>query len=122
MLRLLVALSVLAILASPSLAQGLNDEYRLEGTNPGGQGKYRGSVQIKETGETYQVAWTIGNQQYAGTGVVQGDTFSVVFQPRKGSAGIAVYKIRNDGTLEGSWANLAGSKLGAETWRPDQGF
>jgi len=113
---------VFTVLASPALGAELDDHYQLEGANPGGTGKYRGSVQIRETGETYQVAWTIGNQQYAGTGVLQGDTFSIVFQPRKGSAGIAVYKLKGDGTLEGSWANLAGTKLGAEIWRPDQGL
>ncbi|MGO9235526.1 MAG: hypothetical protein ACLP4V_16185 [Methylocella sp.] len=40
-------------------------------------------MEIKETGETYQLAWTIGQSGYAGAGFVFESVLFAVFVPPK---------------------------------------
>lgn len=105
-----------------ALAQDMTGEYVMEGANPGGSGRYTGRVALALTGDTYQVAWIIGKARHVGTGIVTGDTLSVVYQQDANNLGIAVYKIGSDGTLTGRWTVLGGKKVGSETWRKEKGI
>ncbi|GGK47196.1 hypothetical protein [Salinarimonas ramus] len=111
------ALSV-ALVAAPVAAQDLGGTYAVRGTNPGGQGEYRGEVAIVPAGEAWQVAWTIGGARHVGTAILTGDTLSVVYQPEGELPGIAVYELQPDGSLEGTWTGLGGNALGTEEWVP----
>jgi len=92
--------------------------YQLKGSNPGGAGEYRGEVAVMQTGDVYQVGWTIAGTQYVGTGVLRGQTLSVIYQLQGQQAGIAVYEVQPNGDLEGVWTLLGGQVLGTETWVP----
>jgi len=82
-------------------------QYRCEGENPRG-GNYRGTVSITQKGDTYILKWTLPEDQQVGVGILEGDFLSVSWLTR-GGAGVAAYKIRDDGnTLIGRWAMLGG--------------
>ena len=92
--------------------------YRVTGTNPGGVGDYRGEVAVARTGDVYQIAWRFGGDQHIGTGIRSNGQLSVVYQPEGQIAGIAVYRIEPNGTLQGIWTTLGGQTLGTEEWTP----
>lgn len=118
----LVFLTVGFMLLATAYAFGQSREiagtYAMVGTNPGGMGEYRGEVAVVQTGDVYQVGWTIAGQRHVGTGVLNGDVFSVVYQPEGEQAGIAVYELQPDGSLDGVWTGLGGQALGVERWVP----
>lgn len=116
---LVTAAVAVALCATAAGAAELAGKYRVEGSNAGGTGRYRGAAAIVQTGDTYQMVWTIGRQQHRGTGLASGDTFSVVFQPKGGAAGVVVYKRREDGTLVGVWTGLGGKAVGTEILTPE---
>lgn len=105
---------VAAVAQSPDVA----GRYRVEGSNPGGQGSYRGEVIIARKGDTYQVRWQIGQGAQVGTGIVLDKVFSVTFQAGPGPAGVAAFRIDPNGTLTGIWAGAGVTALGTETWTP----
>lgn len=121
-MRRLGAAVVALMLASPAAALDLAGQYQLKGSNPGGSGQYTGQAAVVATGDTYQVRWRVGGVRYQGTGILVNDVFSVVYQASGSAPGIAVYQVRNDGSLEGHWTNLNGSGLGGETWIRDAGI
>lgn len=110
------------VLASSAAALDLDGQYQLKGSNPGGSGQYNGKAAIVSTGGTYQVRWRIGGVEHQGTGILTKDIFSVVYQAPGSAPGIAVYEVRNDGSLRGRWTTLNGSGLGDETWVRDPGI
>jgi hypothetical protein len=85
--------------------------YRAAGRNANGA-PYKGVVRIARQGETYQLDWKIGKDEYQGTGTLDGNLFSVDW----GSATPVVYALAADGSLKGLWA--AGT--GEETLTPER--
>ena len=63
MRRLSIVFAAAALLASAAVAFAADPigEYSVEGTNPGGNGKYSGTVTVEKTGETYRVIWVVGD-------------------------------------------------------------
>jgi hypothetical protein len=91
-------------------------------TNPGGAPGYKGTVEIKRSGDVYDVAWTIpGTPSYTGVAVVSGSILGVGWG--MGSRyGVAVYKV-NGGRLSGQWATKgSGGKAGVETLEGPDGL
>lgn len=121
-MRLLGTTIVALMLASNAVALDLTGQYELKGSNPGGSGKYTGQAAIVATGETYQVRWRIGGIEHQGTGILINNVFSVVYQASGSAPGIAVYEVKKNGSLKGSWTGLNGSDLGGETWTRDAGI
>lgn len=81
-------------------------------------GHYTGKAAVAKNGETYAVVWVFGNDIHRGTGILNGNTFSVVFFVRASPIpGLAVYHIEQDGTLNGQFTVLGGKKVGAEMWK-----
>lgn len=81
--------------------------------------QYRGAVEVTEEKDTYKVAWTFGTQPAEGLAIRDGDLFSVAI--RNGSdpksSGVALYRIREDGSLVGRWSNFEfGGVVLTETW------
>ena len=114
---------LLVVFVDPVLAQTiLAEQYIIEGANPDGNGAYRGKVAVVMTGETYQVAWRIGNTKHRGTGILEGNVFSVIYKSEGAVAGIAVYRIKTNGTLVGRWVGLTGVALGTEIWKSNKGI
>jgi len=112
---LLCAVFILG-LAAPIFAADLAGSYSAQGTNPDGTGKYKGSVIITRTQDTYQVVWSVG-AVYVGTGLVVGDVFSVAYaDENKSWFGVVAYRILDGGKkLEGIWSAHGGKVLGSET-------
>lgn len=96
----------------------IEGNYHATGVNPDG-GRYEAVVAVSKSGQTYKVAWAVGDQQYVGTGILQGDAFAVVWVGGNDlPPGLIVYKVNADRTFEGTYAYLGGTQLAFETWRP----
>ena len=126
MSRHLAALALLAAaVASPGPGGGsayaqtadLAGRYRLEGSNPGGGGRYQGEVQVAKTGDTYQVRWQIQGAPAVGTGLLVDGLLSVAFRTAK-EQGVAVFRRSGDGGLAGTWTVIGGQQAGTEVWKP----
>ena len=75
--------------------------YSVAGSNPGGKGRYSGTVTVERTGETFRVTWDIGSQTFVGTGIGSDKGFAVSY--RSGNqTGLAIYGAKGD-NWEGVW-------------------
>jgi hypothetical protein len=89
-------------------------EYEVHGTNPGGGGRYSGTVTVDKTGDTYRVVWNIGGTRYVGTGI--GDKNFIAVSYRSGNnTGLALYGSKGE-NFEGVWAYSGGRQMGTEVW------
>ncbi len=78
----------------------------IEGMNPDGS-TYGGKVIITTDGVTYNFFWRIsGGDTYRGKGVLRGDILTVDW----GQKYPVIYRVADDGTLRGRWANGRGSE------------
>jgi hypothetical protein len=119
MRRVMVISIIVLLLATTVLAAGraFSGSYAVNGTNPGA-GAYQGVLTITARGGVYDVVWTIGKAQYVGVGVVVNDTLAVSYTGAadRSWTGVAAYRQRADGSLDGRWAILGGSTtIGTET-------
>ena len=113
---LLAALLLTAPFGIATAAE-LDGEYAVYGHEMA-DGRYNGKAAVQKSGDTYTVVWVFGNDVHRGTGILNGDTFSVIFFVRQSPVpGLAVYKIEGDGTLTGQFTVLGGKKVGAEMWK-----
>jgi hypothetical protein len=88
--------------------------YNVVGSNPGGKGRYMGTVTVARTGDTFQVTWDIGNQSFIGTGIGNDKGLAVTY--RSGNqTGLAIYGAK-DNNWEGAWTYTGGREVGGETW------
>ena len=111
---ILVAAAVLWSTVS-ALAADPAGTYRVEGANPGGSGKYSGTVSVTKTGETYQVVWIVGSTRYVGTGIGNKDFLAVSY--KSGDAtGLALYGA-DGGNWAGIWTYAGGKTVGPEIWK-----
>lgn len=109
---------------------GPEGDYAVTGTNPGANGTYRGSVSVRQTGETYEVIWDIAGTRYTGSALgaapVKGrsmmgpadagdDTLAVGYISGR-SFGLAFYVEQDDGTWKGVWTYGGSDKIGTEVW------
>ncbi len=111
MRRLVFVLFTVAVLLGGLPVQarpGFSGTYSVTGTNPG-VGEYTGTLTITPRGDVYDVKWWIGKEQYTGVGIVVNDTLSVAYSGGDRSwLGIAAYRQRSDGSLDGRWAVQGG--------------
>ena len=116
----LALLSLVALSPLPAYAQSetLSGLYRVEGHNAKGQNAYRGEAVIAPVGNVYRIAWRFGNQVQEGTGILQDNKLAVVYQ-LNGYAGVALYDVRGDGTLVGTWALHGQQEVGTERLTPE---
>jgi hypothetical protein len=105
------------VLAAPLHAAELAGTYAVEGQNAGDQRSYRGELTITPVGRVYRVVWRIGPVENVGTGIVQNDMLAVVYV-QQGKAGLALYEIRPDGVLSGTWTIHGAQGVGSETLTP----
>ncbi len=88
----------------------LAGNYYVHGKNPNGT-LYVGEVHIKQKSNYYEIVWKIGNQKYYGIGILDENLFHV-----KWEHGLVTYVARENGVLEGTWAD----GLGTETLTPHE--
>lgn len=121
---LTAALITATLAASPSmtLAQTTTDaaafegDYTVAGEMEGGR-SYKGIARVAKTGDTYTIAWKIGQESHLGTGILTGGQLSTVFVGG-GIPGIAVYRKSSDGKVLGIYTQFGGTKTAIETWDP----
>ncbi len=119
MLRKLVltAVMVLAGLAAALPSAFAGDpvgSYNVAGSNPGGKGRYQGTVTVERTGDTFRVTWDIGSQTFVGTGI--GSEKGLAVSYRSGNqTGLAIYSAKGD-DWEGVWTMMGGKEIGGEAW------
>jgi hypothetical protein len=114
---ILLAALFLTACITPAPAADLDGEYEVYGHEMA-DGRYTGKAAVQKSGDTYTVVWVFGQDVHRGTGILNGNTFSVIFFVRQSPVpGLAVYKIEGDGTLTGQFTVLGGKKVGAEMWK-----
>jgi hypothetical protein len=88
-------------------ADELPGTYRIHGINPNGTA-YGGQVMITPGGgDVYNFSWLVaGKQTYTGSGMLRGRIVSVDW----GQPSPVIYRIDDDGTLRGTWANGTASE------------
>lgn len=80
------------------------------GNNNWGVNGYHGQVIIAPQGNNYSVIWRIdGRQTQVGVGILQEDILSVAFTDfsNNGFWGVASYRVRPFGELEGVWTSYS---------------
>jgi hypothetical protein len=118
MRRLVIIFFAVALLFAGLSMQGktgFSGTYSINGTNPG-VGAYKGTLTITPRGDVYDVQWWIAKAHYTGVGIVVNDTLSVSYTGADRSwLGVAAYRQRPDGSLDGRWAVQGGAAvLGTE--------
>lgn len=86
-------------------------DYQVVGTNPGSGRRYRGILNIRKTGDTYQLTWAAGTS-FRGVGLRSGD-WLIVGWGQTGRFGVTDYAINGNGAT-GRWALLNQSNVGVE--------
>ena len=101
--------------ASGGVANQLEGEYTIKGTNPGGKGSYEGKLRIRKTGATYQLRWTVpGNKPYYGVGLRVGDSLHVGWGTGNDSYAVISYSFDGE-TAEGLWTMAGSDKTAKES-------
>ena len=127
-LSALVAMILLPIQA----VAGPEGNYSVEGTNPGNGDRYRGTVTVRRSGQTYAVVWNISGTEFIGTGLgsanVKGtptmgpasdqDTAISISYISDGSFGLAYYVEQSNGQWKGIWTYGGSTQIGTEIWTP----
>jgi len=92
----------------------LEGKYSVKGTNPGGRGGYEGKLDIRKTGDTYQLRWTIpGSPSYGGVGLRVGDSLHVGWGIGKEPFAVISYAFKGE-SAEGIWTVGGASRTAKE--------
>jgi len=96
----------------------ITGEYQVEGRNAGED--YQGTATITQTGETYEINWTIedGLETYQGISIRHDDVLAVSFKDEQRS-GVVLYEIQEGPKLVGEWAFMGNMMLKKETLTKD---
>jgi hypothetical protein len=80
----------------------ITGQYDVSGTNEGGAGNYKGTLEVIKHDDVYQFKWNAG-KTYDGVGVQTDDTVAVAFTEGSDGTGcgVVLYKIGSDGSLDG---------------------
>src|SRR3954464_129442 len=112
--RISVAVAALALSSTLVFAGDPAGRYDVAGSNPGGKGRYAGTVTVERTGDTFRVTWDIGSQTFVGTGIGSDKGFAVSYRSG-GQTGLAIYGA-NGNNWEGVWTYTGGRDIGGEVW------
>jgi hypothetical protein len=75
--------------------------YNVSGTNPDAS-TYTGTVVVSQVdGNQYRFDWSVANQTFTGTGILNGNTISVDW----GQDFPVIYQVGTNGVLNGTWSN-----------------
>lgn len=99
-------------IATQGTTDTLAGTYQIQGVNPGNEGSYEGTLEIQQTGDTYQLSWSVGSDTYTGVGLRSEDWLAVSWG-EPGSFGVMAFAIA-DNTMNGRWAVPSETELGVE--------
>ena len=89
--------------------------YSVVGNNPGSGSKYRGTVTVEKTGQTYRVIWVVAGTRYVGTGIGDKEFIAVSYKAGSNDTGLALYGADGD-DWQGVWTYSNGRQIGTEVW------
>jgi len=91
--------------------------YDVKGTNFDGS-SYTGTARIKiSSNTTCRIVWKTGGTESSGICMRDEDSFAAAYKLGN-SVGLVIYKINDDGSLEGVWTIADKSGAGTETLTP----
>jgi hypothetical protein len=106
-------------LASVALSAEIGGRYRVAGTNLDGS-KYGGTVDITISSDTdCHIVWHSEGPDLNGICMRGPETFVAAYVDQ-GAAGLVLYKIEADGTLNGVWTEDAHKGIGADVLTPER--
>lgn len=114
----LLAAFLLLIFASTAMALDLSGEYSVQVTSYEDGEIYQGQAKVSRMADVYVVVWNFDDQLYTGTGLLQDNSFAVVYDDPNSSAGLALYKVLPSGELKGIYTNMGQTAAGTEIWKP----
>ena len=117
MTKLLASILFGLCMIAPASAQSIGGSYTTKGTNLDGS-PYGGTVEITLTSETTcTIHWVTGSSTSDGICSRNGDAFAAAYV--LGDAfGLVVYKVLEDGTLDGLWTIAGQGGNGTEVLPP----
>ncbi|MBL8567966.1 MAG: hypothetical protein JNK84_02670 [Phreatobacter sp.] len=120
MLRCAAAAAILAASVATAGAQQLTGRYQVIGDNGNGTG-YRGVAEISGTaGGNCAIRWAIVNTPPTqGFCMRQGNVLSAAYRLGN-SIGLVVYRLNDDGTLDGTWTIAGQEGVGKERLVPQR--
>lgn len=114
-MRILSAGVVAALLMSTGIAiADPAGRYVVDGTSPGGGGKYTGTVVVAHTGDTFSVTWIVAGRKFVGTGIGDKDFLAVSYKSGN-DTGLALYG-SDAADWTGVWTYQGGTQMGTEHW------
>ncbi len=117
--KLFLAASLALLTAAPASAQSIGGKYTAEGTNLDGSA-YTGTAEITLTSETTCVIhWETGGTTSEGICARNDDSFAAA-HVTTGNVGLIIYKVQEDGSLEGLWTIAGKEGSGTEKLTPAQ--
>ncbi len=106
-----------ALCAGAVQAQDIGGLYEVAGQGFDGS-TYVGTAEIRATSDvTCEIVWDTGGQISKGICMRQGDTFAASYVIGDG-IGMAIYQVKPDGTLDGTWTVLGSDGVGREMLFP----
>ncbi len=119
-LRLVAAAAILAAGIATAGAQQLTGRYQVIGDNGNGTG-YRGVAEISGTaGGNCAIRWAIPNTPPTqGFCMRQGNVLSAAYRLGE-SIGLVVYRLNDDGSLDGTWTIAGKEGVGKERLVPQR--
>jgi hypothetical protein len=108
MLRSAVAVVLGLAFALPASAETLTltSQYDVSGTNTNGS-KYTVKVSIEVISDaTFNIRWDIAGSTYTGFGMRMNDALAATYTIN-GKPGLVIYKVGDNGVLDGLWARAA---------------
>ena len=111
-----------AFISTTTLAHAGGDiggNYKVVGTNFDGS-KYSGTAKITITSKTTcEIEWkTGGDSNSIGICMRNDDSFAAAYKMKDGSVGLIIYKMDEDGTMEGVWTLTGREGAGTEVLTP----
>lgn len=115
--KLLLAAAMVCAVALPASAQSIGGTYAVQGTNHNGS-PYSGEAVITLTSDTTcEIVWNTGGQTSGGICSRNDDAFAAAY--KLGNAvGLVIYKVKEDGSMEGLWTIAGQPGTGTETLTP----
>jgi hypothetical protein len=115
-------LAAAALFGGTPLALAASDvggSYQVNGTNFDGS-KYKGTAKITITSKTTcNIEWkTGGGSSSVGICMRNDDSFSAAYKMKDGAVGLIIYKMLDDGTMEGVWTLSGMDGAGTEVLTP----
>ncbi|BBE72022.1 hypothetical protein [Oharaeibacter diazotrophicus] len=112
-----MAAAMLAAVVTGAAAQDVGGSYSVYGTNFDGS-HYKGTVTIKGTGgDTCRISWNTGGTS-SGLCMRSGSILAASYTTDGGAKGLVVYKIKADGSLDGTWTVADTKGVGYEVLTP----